>query len=116
MKSSKYYLVIDLEATCDDTGSIPREQTEIIEIGAVLVDAETLAPQEEWTDVHPPTSSSSPDTVLHTSDVDCPRAGRWSAVLSARDRRSRSLPGRATRSSVHGVITTATSSIREGNS
>jgi 3'-5' exoribonuclease 1 len=48
MKSSKYYLVIDLEATCDDTGAIPREQTEIIEIGAVLVDAETLAPQEEW--------------------------------------------------------------------
>jgi 3'-5' exoribonuclease 1 len=42
------YLVIDLEATCDDQGSIPREETEIIEIGAVLVDPVTLAPLGEW--------------------------------------------------------------------
>jgi inhibitor of KinA sporulation pathway (predicted exonuclease) len=33
------YLVIDLEATCDEHHRIPREETEIIEIGAVLVDA-----------------------------------------------------------------------------
>ncbi|MET0285708.1 MAG: 3'-5' exonuclease [Polyangiales bacterium] len=32
------YLVIDLEATCDEQHRIPREETEIIEIGAVLVD------------------------------------------------------------------------------
>lgn len=31
-------LVIDLEATCDDAGSIPPEQMEIIEIGAVWAD------------------------------------------------------------------------------
>lgn len=37
-----YYLVVDLEATCDDRGSIPREESEIIEIGAVLVDGATL--------------------------------------------------------------------------
>jgi 3'-5' exoribonuclease 1 len=37
-----YHLVIDLEATCDDGGRIPREQTEIIEIGAVLVELDTL--------------------------------------------------------------------------
>ncbi|MCB9528694.1 MAG: 3'-5' exonuclease [bacterium] len=37
-----HYLVIDLEATCDDT-DWPRDEAEIIEIGAVLVDAATLA-------------------------------------------------------------------------
>jgi inhibitor of KinA sporulation pathway (predicted exonuclease) len=41
------YLVIDLEATCDEKHRIPREETEIIEVGAVLVDAE-LRPIEEW--------------------------------------------------------------------
>jgi inhibitor of KinA sporulation pathway (predicted exonuclease) len=46
--NNRPYLVIDLEATCDDQHSIPREETEIIEIGAVLVDAVTLAPLGEW--------------------------------------------------------------------
>jgi inhibitor of KinA sporulation pathway (predicted exonuclease) len=45
---TKYYLVIDLEATCDENHAIPREQTEIIEIGAVLCDAQTLAPVDEF--------------------------------------------------------------------
>src|SRR3954453_22933067 len=44
----KYYFVIDLEATCDENHVIPREQTEIIEIGAVLCDAQTLAPVGEF--------------------------------------------------------------------
>ncbi|MBU1430847.1 exonuclease domain-containing protein [Myxococcota bacterium] len=42
------YLVIDLEATCDDRGAIQRQHTEIIEIGAVLVDAQTLSPIDEF--------------------------------------------------------------------
>ncbi len=42
------YLVVDLEATCDDMHALPREETEIIEIGAVLVDAVTLEPLEEF--------------------------------------------------------------------
>jgi len=42
------YLVIDLEATCDDQGAVPRPETEIIEIGAVLVDGRTLAPKSEF--------------------------------------------------------------------
>lgn len=42
------YLVIDLEATCDDQGQVPREKMEIIEIGAVLVDGETFAPKAEF--------------------------------------------------------------------
>ncbi|MGV0024784.1 exonuclease domain-containing protein [Phormidesmis priestleyi] len=37
-----FYLVLDLEATCCDLDSIPREQMETIEIGAVMVDGETL--------------------------------------------------------------------------
>jgi 3'-5' exoribonuclease 1 len=39
-----FFLVIDLEATCDDRGAVPKHEMEIIEIGAVLVDAETLTP------------------------------------------------------------------------
>lgn len=44
----EFYLVVDLEATCDENHRIPRAQTEIIEIGAVLVDADSLQPVEEF--------------------------------------------------------------------
>jgi inhibitor of KinA sporulation pathway (predicted exonuclease) len=47
MDSEQYFLVIDLEATCDANGRIPRNETEIIEIGAVLVDGTTLSPIAE---------------------------------------------------------------------
>ena len=43
-----HYLVIDLEATCCDRGTIEREESEIIEIGAVMVDAGTLAAVDEF--------------------------------------------------------------------
>jgi len=33
----KYFLVIDLEATCSDDGTVPRQEMEIIEIGAVML-------------------------------------------------------------------------------
>jgi inhibitor of KinA sporulation pathway (predicted exonuclease) len=33
-----HLLVVDLEATCDDQGGVPRGEMEIIEIGAVLTD------------------------------------------------------------------------------
>lgn len=39
--------MIDLEATCDERHRIPREETEIIEIGAVLLD-DALQPVDEW--------------------------------------------------------------------
>ncbi|MCC3426177.1 MAG: exonuclease domain-containing protein [Microcoleus sp. PH2017_01_SCD_O_A] len=51
MKSLKhfdYYLVLDLEATCCDKGSIARNQMEIIEIGAVMVDSTTLTIVDEF--------------------------------------------------------------------
>ncbi|MCB9743345.1 MAG: exonuclease domain-containing protein [Alphaproteobacteria bacterium] len=38
MFEPRYFLVVDLEATCDDKNRLPREQMETIEIGAVLVD------------------------------------------------------------------------------
>jgi len=43
-----YYLVLDLEATCCDQGTIPREETEIIEIGAVMVETATLQSVDEY--------------------------------------------------------------------
>jgi inhibitor of KinA sporulation pathway (predicted exonuclease) len=42
------YLVVDLEATCDQPESFPRDESEIIEIGAVLVDRATLEPLGEY--------------------------------------------------------------------
>jgi inhibitor of KinA sporulation pathway (predicted exonuclease) len=48
LETANYYLVVDLEATCDDQGAVPRAESEIIEIGAVLVDGETLATIEEF--------------------------------------------------------------------
>lgn len=36
--SPKYLLVVDLEATCCDAGTIARHESEIIEIGAIIVD------------------------------------------------------------------------------
>ncbi|UYZ83817.1 exonuclease domain-containing protein [Entomomonas sp. E2T0] len=44
----QHYLIIDFEATCCDQGSIPRHQMEIIEIGAVMVDSQTLQLIDEF--------------------------------------------------------------------
>lgn len=48
MASFTHFLVVDLEATCDQPSSFPREESEIIEIGAVLVEARTLSPVAEF--------------------------------------------------------------------
>lgn len=42
IREANYYLVVDLEATCDDRHAIPRGENETIEIGAVLVDGASL--------------------------------------------------------------------------
>lgn len=42
------YLVIDFEATCCDRGTVPRHQMEIIEIGAVMVDASDFRIEGEF--------------------------------------------------------------------
>lgn len=49
MRRALRYLVVDLEATCDDAGAVPRDESEIIEIGAVLVDGASLVPIAEQT-------------------------------------------------------------------
>ena len=46
--NARDYLVIDLEATCDNLGAVPRREMEIIEIGAVLVDGEHLQALREF--------------------------------------------------------------------
>lgn len=43
-----YILVVDLEATCSNDDSVPRKEMETIEIGAVMVSAETLQPIGEY--------------------------------------------------------------------
>jgi inhibitor of KinA sporulation pathway (predicted exonuclease) len=48
MTTHAHYLVVDLEATCDENMKLPREETEIIEIGAVLVASDTLAHVAEF--------------------------------------------------------------------
>jgi 3'-5' exoribonuclease 1 len=46
--TSSYYLIVDVEATCADDGSVPREEMEIIEIGAVLQAAQTFEIASEF--------------------------------------------------------------------
>lgn len=48
MNTEDFYLVIDLEATCDEGGRLPGREMETIEVGAVLVDGPTLAPIDEF--------------------------------------------------------------------
>jgi inhibitor of KinA sporulation pathway (predicted exonuclease) len=43
-----YWLVIDLEATCCNDGQFPREEMEIIEIGAVIAEGKTFQPMDEF--------------------------------------------------------------------
>jgi len=43
-----YYLVLDLEATCSDQETFDRREMEIIEIGAVMVEANSLALIDEF--------------------------------------------------------------------
>lgn len=73
---ARCYLVVDLEATCDDRGAVPRHESEIIEIGAVLVDGETLRPLEEFQTfvrpvVHPKLTAFCTElTTITQADVD----------------------------------------------
>ncbi|HEY9627097.1 MAG TPA: 3'-5' exonuclease [Coleofasciculaceae cyanobacterium] len=50
MKLEKYdyYLVLDLEATCCNQETIQRHEMEIIEIGAVMVEAQSLTTLDEF--------------------------------------------------------------------
>lgn len=70
------YLVVDLEATCDDKGAVPRHESEIIEIGAVLVDGRTLRAVAELMlfvrpQLHPITPFCTELTTITPEDVEC---------------------------------------------
>ncbi len=43
-----YYLIVDLEATCSNNRSISKQEMEIIEIGAVMVDSRSLKAVDEY--------------------------------------------------------------------
>lgn len=45
---NRRYLIIDLEATCSDDDTVPRNEMEIIEIGAVMQDAKTFEIESEF--------------------------------------------------------------------
>ena len=46
--ANDYYLIVDLEATCSDDGTVPRGEMEIIEIGAVLQSSRTFEIESEF--------------------------------------------------------------------
>jgi inhibitor of KinA sporulation pathway (predicted exonuclease) len=48
LENYERFLVLDLEATCCDRQTIPSAQMEIIEIGAVMLEAQQLTPISEF--------------------------------------------------------------------
>jgi inhibitor of KinA sporulation pathway (predicted exonuclease) len=47
-ENTHYYLIIDLEATCCDSGTVPRHEMEMIEIGAVMLNSTTWEIDSEF--------------------------------------------------------------------
>ena len=78
-----YYLIIDLEATCNSDGSIPRDEMEIIEIGALMQDTETFEVVSEFQTFVRPGAESRADGVLHGIDDDHTSRG-WTRRLCCR--------------------------------
>lgn len=48
MNQIEHYLVVDLEATCSDDRTVPKDERETIEIGAVMICARTHQSLEEY--------------------------------------------------------------------
>jgi inhibitor of KinA sporulation pathway (predicted exonuclease) len=46
--TNDYYLIVDLEATCSNDGSVPRHEMEIIEIGAAMQSHRTFEVESEF--------------------------------------------------------------------
>jgi len=46
--SNSYYLIVDVEATCSGDGVVPRQEMEIIEIGAVMQSSRTFEIESEF--------------------------------------------------------------------
>lgn len=81
------YLVVDLEATCCDRHTIPRAETEIIEIGAVLVDGDSLATLERFTTfvrpVRHPTLTAFCTTLTSITQADVASAPTFRSAVRA---------------------------------
>jgi 3'-5' exoribonuclease 1 len=81
------YLVIDLEATCDDGGLVPKREMEIIEIGAVLVDHTTFEPIAEFQSfvrpVRHPTLTPFCRTLTSITQAEVDAAPKFPVVLAA---------------------------------
>lgn len=48
LDSFKYFLIIDVEATCNNDDSFPVNEMEMIEIGAVVICADSLIKLDEF--------------------------------------------------------------------
>lgn len=46
--SNEHYLIVDLEATCSEDGTLPAHEMEIIEIGAVILNARIFQVESEF--------------------------------------------------------------------
>jgi inhibitor of KinA sporulation pathway (predicted exonuclease) len=46
--SNDYYLIVDVEATCSESGTVPSHEMEIIEIGAVMQSSRTFEIESEF--------------------------------------------------------------------
>lgn len=85
-----YYLIVDLEATCSDDGSVPRHEMEIIEIGAVMLGARLFEIESEFqTFVRPVRNPLLTEfcrdlTGIDQTDVD-PAPGFAEAISAMRD-------------------------------
>ncbi|MCA9004347.1 MAG: exonuclease domain-containing protein [Planctomycetaceae bacterium] len=83
----QYFLIVDLEATCCDQRSFPRNEMEIIEIGAVLVERKGLSVVDEFQTFIQPvrnpqlTSFCHQLTSIRQADVD--QAPRFPDALQA---------------------------------
>ncbi len=81
-----YYLIVDLEATCCDKGTVPRHEMEIIEIGAVTLNRETWEIDSEFQQFiqpvrHPKLTAFCTElTSIHQEDVD--EAPKFIEVIS----------------------------------
>jgi len=80
-------VVMDLEATCDDRGTVPKHEMEIIEIGAVLLEPECFSViSEHQSFVRPgrhPTLTAFCTQLTTISQADVDAAPRFPEVVIA---------------------------------
>lgn len=85
--SPTHYLILDLEATCCDRGSVPRDEREILEIGAVMMDARSFEVCSEFqTFIHPvrhPCLTAFCVGLTHISQAEVEAAPLFPAALAA---------------------------------